>query len=130
MRCLALILIALAAAFLTGCAARQHTHVEPSSFVFNANTDNALWRARNTDFVQIAKEHAREKKIAFDFQGTSAVLMICEERGALLARVEFSSGLGSQCLAVWIDPSGKVLRHGTGLVHDTILVAFHEAAVC
>jgi hypothetical protein len=120
MRIPALITIALAAALWTGCAAHQHANSPPGSFLFNADTGSALWRTRNTDFVQIARDYAREKKIPFDFQGTSAVLMIYQERRSVIARVEFGGGLGTPCLAVWIDPSGRVVRHGTGVVHDTI----------
>ena len=105
-------------ALMAGCTAPGHARDPANYFLFNADKGSGLWRARWVDFEQVAKAYAARNKIPFSFEGTSAGLSVFQEDGALVARILFSSGFGSPFLAVDMAPSGKVIRHHTGVVTE------------
>jgi len=101
-----------------GCASQKYERVPTNYFLFNQDEKSGLWRSRYDDFVEIAKAYVKQNAIPFDFEGTSAILWVLQEKGALVARVEFGRGLGSPCLSVDINTAGRPVSHYTGTWHE------------
>jgi hypothetical protein len=100
---------------VAGCATHSCERVPTNYFLFNEDAKSGLWRSRYDDFIEIAKAYAKEKRIPFNFEGTSANLWVVQENGALIARVDFRNRFGSTYLDVDIDTAGRAIRHYIGV---------------
>lgn len=114
------ILFLVAALLLAGCAHDvKQSRLPGSGICFSAAKEPGCWRPQHQDYEQIARDYARQKKLAFDFEKTEPVLCIWREEAVLVAEVLFTHGPGAQMLAVDIDAvSGKVIRHRLDYDHS------------
>jgi hypothetical protein len=114
-----MILPSMLAMIMAGCSSfrsptRHDVHEsEPQEFMFVSADGKKEWYSA-LEFDRIARRHAAEQKLPFDFEGTKPMVWVKTDGDRVLANVFYSSGLGQPALHVAINRKGRVIHHHIG----------------